>query len=66
MHVSNSFLCEILNKYNFSKKIEGTSILEYIKEELHSYFLLGLIDGDGNFFSIKSKIYKLKEKLTSL
>lgn len=57
MFVSNSFLCDILNKYNFSKKLEGTNILETIKEELHSYFLLGLIDGDGNFFSIKNKIY---------
>jgi len=57
MHVSNSFLCDFLNKNNFSNKIKGTSILKYIKEDLHSYFLLGLIDGDGNFFSIKNKIY---------
>jgi hypothetical protein len=57
MHVSNRFLCEFLNKNNFSNKLLGTDILKYVDNKLHSYFLLGLIDGDGNFFSIKNKIY---------
>lgn len=56
IYTSNKYLTSFLLKHNFGPHNYNSacSILEIIPENIHSYFLLGLIDGDGCFYINKN------------
>ena len=51
-HISNKILNYFLVENDFINKsyVSPKKILSIIQKELHSYFLLGVIDGDGCFY----------------
>lgn len=54
---NNKRIYDILYKYDFTKKSKFSpeKLLNSIPNELHSYFYLGLIDGDGCFYIGRTK-----------
>jgi len=54
---NNKRIYEILSDYNFTEKskVSPHELLNNIPKNLHNYFYLGIVDGDGCFYHGKSK-----------